>query len=94
MNLRHAAALALVGWYLMAPPATCPLLDGVMCKEPLSQWSIVEGFDAAQSCNNSLTSLQNFWGRLDLSNPAAHQSLKRVVHYQCVSTDDPRLKGK
>jgi hypothetical protein len=25
MNLRHAAALALVGWYLMVPPVFSPM---------------------------------------------------------------------
>jgi len=39
MNLRHAAALALVGWYLMVPPVVCE--KGKCTAElnaPFSQW--------------------------------------------------------
>ena len=49
MNPRHAAALALVGWYLMVPPAERggKQLD---YHAPLSTWSIMQSFDTAQSC--------------------------------------------
>jgi hypothetical protein len=52
MSLRHAAALALVGWYLMVPPL---LPDGsVNVKAPLSEWSESgQGFDTAQDCNKA-----------------------------------------
>jgi hypothetical protein len=38
MRLRHAAALALMGWYLMIPP---PGPHGPNVAVPLSQWSFV-----------------------------------------------------
>ena len=44
MKLRHTAALALVGWYLMMPPY--PKVD-----EPLNKWSISKAFKTAQDCN-------------------------------------------
>jgi hypothetical protein len=49
MKLRHAAALALVGWYLMVP-----MLDKatgeVQSKYPLFWWSTSASFDTAVAC--------------------------------------------
>ncbi len=48
MKPRHTTALALVGWYLMMPP-----LDerGKVDKSaPVSQWTILQGFDTARNC--------------------------------------------
>ncbi len=45
MTLRHAAALALVGWYLMYPPTP---------NRPLSQWEILNIFDSATECRKAL----------------------------------------
>jgi hypothetical protein len=49
MNLRHAAALALVGWYLMVPPSTGGKLD---TKAPLPQWINEGAFDRADDCES------------------------------------------
>jgi len=43
---RHAAALALVGWYLMAPPIRPG--GGVDLKAPMSQWDQDDDFDRPQ----------------------------------------------
>jgi hypothetical protein len=40
MKLRHAAALALVSWYLMIPPSALP--SGVAYKEPLKSGKLCE----------------------------------------------------
>ena len=58
MNLRHAAALALVGWYLMLPPptpdgVTNPALRFVESDAPLSKWSIQRSYDTAESCEKA-----------------------------------------
>jgi hypothetical protein len=45
MTRRHAAALALVGWYLMVPPE-----QGT--KLPMSQWDHVGGFDKIDDCQD------------------------------------------
>ncbi len=52
MKLRHAAALALVGWYLMAPPMP---VDGqgsarILRNAPLRNWTLVRSFDSARNC--------------------------------------------
>jgi hypothetical protein len=51
MKLRHAAALALVGWYLMIPPA---LPNGQPnLGAPLSQWGQGGDFDTAAACHKA-----------------------------------------
>jgi hypothetical protein len=50
MRLRHAAALALVGWYLMVPPTTDGKIDN---SAPLSQWDIRSSFDSAATCEQA-----------------------------------------
>ena len=54
MKPRHAAALALVGWYLMIPPSST-LPTGVAYKEPLRNWKIVRGFETADGCADFLS---------------------------------------
>jgi hypothetical protein len=54
MKPRHAAALALVGWYLMIPSSMLPA--GAAYKEPLRKWQIVRSFDTADDCNGFLSS--------------------------------------
>jgi hypothetical protein len=45
VNLRHAAALGLLGWYLIFPP---PIAKG---NEPLLyNWTILQSFDTAREC--------------------------------------------
>ena len=59
MNLRHAAALALVGWYLMMPPfvPSPPQGQGRMLdlKAPLGQWYITGSYDGAAECAAALS---------------------------------------
>ncbi len=57
MKLRHVAALALLGWYLMIPPQS---LDGkrVLDDLPLSKWDSALGFDHAEVCASTSNRLQ------------------------------------
>ena len=58
MNLRHAAALALVGWYLMAPPmlSTHDTPDikterwWAKIDAPIRDWQILQSLDSANDC--------------------------------------------
>jgi hypothetical protein len=54
MKSRHAAALALVGWYLLMPPLKN---KSVATDAPLSTWKLVNSFDTASDCENSRSSL-------------------------------------
>jgi hypothetical protein len=64
MKLCHAAALALVGWYLMLPPVThpwmsdarhwinpqFPIMDKCTPTAPLSQWTQYRAYERVSDC--------------------------------------------
>lgn len=99
MNLRHAAALALVGWYLMVPPAI-PNSHEVNKSAPVSQWTIRRTFPLDAGCENAKYHLRtqalaaqankDATGRRGRMDPDLFCILCNAA---CVSTDDPRLKG-
>jgi hypothetical protein len=60
MALRHAAALALVGWYLMMPPMTEK--NEADAEGPLSKWQNDGSFDLASACEAVRHSLVNDLG--------------------------------
>ncbi len=99
MNPRHAAALALVGWYLMVPPAI-PGTNEVNQSAPLSQWKIGRIFPRNQGCEAAKERLHQqalaaqtqrdvLVGRRSQRDPESHCVLCKA---QCVVSDDPRLK--
>jgi hypothetical protein len=56
MNLRHAAALALVGWYLMIPPID---YTGTHRTPAISLWATLKVFDTAVECSAALKDVQD-----------------------------------
>ena len=97
MKLRHAAALALVGWYLMMPPIKglpdCARIDS---NAPLLRWEHIASFDNAQACQEQL--------RYDVGHAtkvlyppdcnAVHVSAMQAYGETCIASDDPRFKGE
>lgn len=93
MKPRHAAALALVVWYLMvAPPqydrAGRPVRDSLGNQmadlaAPLSNYEIVGTFDSALGC-------QAEENRFRMSHGSAWTLYQRHTA-QCFAEDDPRL---
>jgi hypothetical protein len=66
MNPRHAAALAIVGCYLMIPPMCADQRVSLFCREtadPLGQWTIQDKFDTEQECNAKLSSWRGYANR-------------------------------
>jgi hypothetical protein len=58
MNLRHAAALALVGWYLMvAPLQSRENWDSLVPNPPFGRWFTRDAFDSADACGKARTEL-------------------------------------
>ena len=49
-NLRYAAALVLVGWYLMLPPIKLEPNPYINFGAPLSQWFIESNYDSTTTC--------------------------------------------
>jgi len=98
MKPYHAAALALVGWYLMIPP-TVPETHQVNKSVPLSQWTIRRTFPHNQGCEAAKFNLR----KQALAHNAEVDATgrRRVVdpdlfcvlcNAQCVEDNDPRLK--
>ncbi len=88
MNLRHTAALALVGWYLMVPPAIGPDL-------PIAKWTHTASYDTAAECEKGrVEALAHF----KESNPplpphiTREEAVNSLISSECIATDDPRLK--
>ncbi len=94
--LRHAAALALVGWYLMTPP---PPFDP---SAPLSEWSRLgkpgkEEYASKEQCMAVREKLQAAFkdpGNIPPEHVTATIMVKAMAHLLCIASDDPRLKSK
>jgi hypothetical protein len=96
MNLRHAAALALVGWYLMLPTKSSRSLD-YQPNLPLSQWSVDTSFDSADACESYRGEWQEksrnaFTNAKPDVKEAARALFELYNDSACISSDDPRLK--
>jgi hypothetical protein len=93
MKPRHAAALALVGWYLIGP---LPKPDGTLDRgAPMSKWEWIESFDSLRDCKkykHLVTDLQS--ARASDPNPHVRALYFEAEATVCIATDDPRLKEK
>ena len=93
MKLRHAAALTLVGWYMMMPPPPSYPGGPVNTSIPLSKWNMTASYDTAKECEKYRSILQGL-----LANPETGEKTKdhtpRGDAAVCVASDDPRLKEK
>jgi len=105
MNLRHAAALALAGWYFIMPPTRINRLPkgnsvvNMDIKAPLSQWQIVGRFDSTKDCNEYPDQLRKMQRETENPNISAVEKRNEeatmnilLAKSRCNSTDDPRLK--
>jgi hypothetical protein len=90
MKLRHAAALASIGWYLMVPFAAS---DGTPdTGAPLSQWIFQSSFNSARECEQAADKLRaKFAVSGPLKDPHVLKALEWSQAIHCVATDDPRL---
>jgi len=108
MKSRHAAALALVGWFLMVPP-------NKKDDAPLSEWFVSHSYGSAQACQiaqnksrDQATAKQKTYDEmtdkqrrdLEHNQQALDQELTdsekfdAAFHSACIASDDPRLKEK
>ncbi len=104
MKPRHAAALALVGWYLMMPPILDTGGPGIDAPDfPLTSWTVVESYDSATACQKA-KAVYPKRARRELKERLQDQTYNwrmsaialledQLKHLSCVSSDDPRLKG-
>lgn len=95
MNFRHAAAVSLLGWYLITPPAKLSITANVGdSAAPLSKWQIVQGFGTANDCEKRKLQLEQGLANARLPNPQIEALKRKISEAQCVAADDPRLKKK
>ena len=102
MNPRHAAALALVGRYLMVPPRTSDVGPLTFDESaPLSKWKVVGSYDSASDCNEGKKDTPKLL--LQAADRESDESKKKeflpwtaslLEAQQCIATDDARLKEK
>src|SRR6266404_8843486 len=105
VKLRHAGALFLVGWYFMLPPLqfagpgndpySVAIVDD---PAPLSRWLPMMTFNTLQECDNFSTRLARNM-RKSVKTERDKKDVETLIEiwlgkYQCVATDDPRLKEK
>jgi hypothetical protein len=69
MNIRHSAALALVGWYVMSPPV---VTGHPQASAPLEQWNAVYSVQSARDCKSRLNSLHANLPKLAASIASGH----------------------
>lgn len=92
MNVRHAVALSLVGWYLMVPPPLDPYHNRL--DAPISQWHVHSAWKTADECRAAQLGI---WEdarhrTFDPKDKAFDASVKEGINAaQCIATDDPRL---
>ena len=102
MKLRHTAALALTGWYLMLPPTVGTVSSANVRIEdhaPFSQWEILDSFDAAKDCAQARGLTWKRGEKYPVPTVITPKTLEQLSAGRdnfatCVATDDPRLKGK
>jgi hypothetical protein len=98
MKPRHAAALALVGWYLLLPPlANAPYK--VDTEAPLTSWKVSQTFDTREECDKSLLAEKAKYSHtatapIGTIKKGSRAFALQMTFAQCVSSDNPLLKAK
>jgi hypothetical protein len=83
MKTRHAAAFALVGWYLMLPPPIGS--SGVATEVPLTQWKTFGFYPTKEACEQAKQNLLP--GPTRPSSDFTDQQILSVQASRCVSSD-------
>ena len=105
MKTRHAAALAIVLWYLIIPPIGAD--NKVDAHASLSKWRIGVGFESEKDCDDSLKdaiqkpmtpaeyqAAASATHKANMKPLSMSEMTKRTQESICVAGDDPRLKEK
>jgi hypothetical protein len=105
LNLRHAAAIALSGWYLLVPPGSCRpewVSQGkpMPCAAPLSEWIVTLSFSSHDKCDIERKADISY-GNQEVANAndsgdkmlveSTRKIYWRALTERCISTDDPRV---
>ena len=103
MKPRHAAALVLVGWYLIGSPIRTPKDDKPYLAEhaEYGSWKVLHRFETQDECETVRNRAAKYARRGELvvfpdNFPVRDTalSLAQEADIECIASDDPRLKGK
>jgi hypothetical protein len=105
IGLRHAAALVLVGWYLLIPPVFSPMGGHPRAfndlNAPINRWDIQGSFNSDASCEKEKARIRKEAPlRLNFAHEHPEQDQNGNIaavaeawqRSECVASDDPRLK--
>ena len=94
MNLRDAAALALVGWYLMMPTPAPETFMKVT--PPIGHWDHFGSYDSEKDCDHALDEIYRRSERegFEMKGFSPEDVRRSWALAQCISTDDPRFNEK
>ena len=88
MKSMHAAALGLVGWYLMAPPPQT-FKNGQYLGTALGKWTREATFETEVECNREISR-----GCHPFQDGDRYEAMGSLCFSLCIASDDPRLKEK
>jgi hypothetical protein len=89
MNPRHAATLALVGWYLIGPPLKAGEPAAVDWNAPVSKWLPISFFDTATDCQKTIKEVE---ARTE-ERARQTQTKPPPNRFLCLDDNDPRMMG-
>ena len=92
MRIRHAAALALVGWFLMLPP-THGGYSHFYTDEPLRKWCRGDYSDTLGGCRQLQQRRIRQFIAAGRKEPIRRKDADYYALGQCIAEDDPRLEG-
>ena len=81
MKPRRAAAIALVGWYLMVPPVRQPMY--VEGHADYSEWKVLRVFPDYYKCEFYLVQVKQL----------LEEAHGQEIDAECFASDDPHMKG-
>jgi hypothetical protein len=96
MNLRHAAALALVGWYLIGPPVRQPKNAEIYLDDRADypDWKVLGVFPDYDKCEFFRAGVkQLFEQEIAEGRKKTNAWHEQQIDAECVASDDPRIKG-
>lgn len=93
-KLRHAAALALVGWYLMMPPVYHDT-GSIGSKAPTAEWTVLTKFETEKACKKGRSDHDELIEEMSGSGYAREgkQLTELLSEAQCIDENDRRFKG-
>ncbi len=97
MKPRHAAALALVGWYLIGPPVRQPKGEKIYLDDHADyhEWKVLGTFPNYDKCELFREQIkQLFEQEIAEGRKKPNAWHTQQIDAECVATDDPRLRGK